>query len=127
MRRPTLVLLVVLSLILTAALLKTIRGKRLRDILIILPENATEVEKGEVVYLRKCATCHLGGSPQDGPPLESVFSQRGSDWIQKYTGSPRRYNPEAFMPAINLSAQEQSRLFAYLSRRPQPVGRGSGQ
>lgn len=102
-------------MILTGALLKTIRGKRLKDILMILPENATDAEKGEVVYLRKCSTCHQGGSPMSGPPLHDVFHLKGERWLRSYTRTPRRFNPEAFMPPVELTQVEELRIIAYLA------------
>lgn len=117
MRKPTLILLIVFSMILTGAILKTLRGKRLKDILLILPENATEAEKGEVVYLRKCAGCHDGTNPTDGPPLPRIYREKGDAWMRRYARDPKAHDPNAYMPPFNLSDTEEQWLLAYIRGR----------
>ncbi|MBI2891161.1 MAG: hypothetical protein HYY13_10310 [Nitrospirae bacterium] len=123
MKRSTLILLVILSLIVTAAVLNTVRGKRLGDVLLILPPNATDAEKGEVVFGKRCGPCHHDGTASEVPSVAEAYRLRGPEWVRRYVDPTQGHRPESRVPGLSLTPEEDRLMMAYLAARGTGEGR----
>ena len=91
------------------------------------PINPGNVEKGQAVFLSKCATCHtLGTNTLIGPGLKGVTGIRTPEWIMNIITNPEemsRKDPlakallkeyKAVMPYQSISEEEAAQIFDFL-------------
>ena len=90
---------------------------------------AQPVEKGQLMFQQKCASCHtIGGGTLVGPDLKGVMARRDRDWLVRWISTPDKMlaerDPIAIqllqefnnvpMPNLGLSETDAATVLAYL-------------
>lgn len=86
------------------------------------PEVAAQVkvERGRALAEeRSCGACHAGApaslGARRGPDLSHVGSRAGAPWIFHWLADPKRFRPQALMPAMIETDPERADAAAYLA------------